>query len=254
MSAPIIAVTTWRRSLSTYLGAATDLYTLGAEYADAVRAAGGIPLLVPALTADEVSDVLDRVDAVLLSGGQDLGLETEADAERDATEFAILAGARERGLPVFGICRGLQAINVFLGGTLVDDVPATSAHPLLGADADQAASRHTITASADWVAESLPEGGIVNSIHHQAIDELAPGLEAVAWAEDRTIEAVQAFESTEGTGGTNDRWFVHAVQWHPEKLPGVAGRRHSTQLLAGFISAARLSKETERSRTEPARI
>ncbi len=233
MTAPLIAVTTWRRSLPTSLDASTDLYTLGAEYADAVRAAGGIPVLLPSLGPVEIKRVLDRVDGVLLSGGQDLGLSPAADAERDATEFAILDESRRRGLPVFGICRGLQAINVFLGGTLVDDLPATSAHPALRADADQMTSRHRITTTADWVASALEDDGIVNSIHHQAVDELAPGLDAVAWAPDDTVEAVE---------GSDDGWFLRAVQWHPEKLPGAAGRAHSTRLLAGFIAAAQSSR------------
>ncbi|CAN5200519.1 gamma-glutamyl-gamma-aminobutyrate hydrolase family protein [soil metagenome] len=224
MTAPLIAITTWRRSLPTYLGSATDLYTLGSEYAEAVHAAGGIPVLLPALGPEEVERVLDSVDGVLLSGGQDLGLSPAPDAERDATEFALLAGARQRGIPVFGICRGLQAINVFLGGTLVDDLAATTAHPALRDDDDRSASRHRVTTSVDWIAAALEEDGVVNSIHHQAIDELADGLEAVAWAPDDTIEAIE---------GTDPGWFLRAVQWHPEKLRDAT---HSTRLLSDFIS------------------
>ncbi len=244
MTAPLIAVTTWRRPLPTSLGAATDLYTLGAEYADAVRAAGGIPLLLPSLSTDELDPLLDRVDGVLLSGGQDLVSPENAaaasadDVERDATEFAVLDGARRRGLPVFGICRGLQAINVFLGGTLIDDLPDTPAHPALRPDEDQTARRHMIGAAAPWVRDALPGDGVVNSIHHQAIRDLAPGLDAVAWAADHTIEAVQSAGLTDGTDGG---WFVRAVQWHPEKLPGAKGRMHSNRLLADFIAAAQSS-------------
>ena len=129
MSAPVIAVTTWRRALPTTLDASTDLLTLGAEYAAAVERAGGIPLLVPGLREEEAAAVLDRVDGVLLTGGQDVGGTTPADQGRDAVELALLAGARERRMPVFGICRGLQIANVFHGGTLVPDLPETAEHP-----------------------------------------------------------------------------------------------------------------------------
>ena len=236
MSAPVIGITTWRRTLPTYLGAETELDTLGAEYADAVRAAGGIPILLPALALHEIESVLDSVDGVLLSGGQDLGLEPASDFQRDASEFGILAAAQTRSIPVFGICRGLQAINVFQGGSLIDDLAATTAHPSLAPDADQAASRHAISSSAKWIEDALPAGGIVNSIHHQAVDQLGGGLAAVAWAEDGTIEAIE---------GTEPGWFLRGVQWHPEKLPGLAGREHSTRILADFIA--------ESSKSVPAR-
>ena len=227
MTAPIIAITTWRRELRTYLGAQTDLYTLGAEYAETVQAAGGIPILLGELDADGVERILDRVDGVLLSGGQDLGLPDAANAARDATEFALLRGARSRHIPVFGICRGLQAINVFLGGTLVRDLPHTTAHPHQTPGADQSATRHAITSDAPWVRAALPSNSEVNSIHHQAIDRLAPDLAEVAWSADGVIEAVDARDTD---------WFLRAVQWHPEKLPGPEGRAHATQILADFIA------------------
>ena len=227
MTAPIIAITTWRRKLPTYLGAQTDLYSLGAEYAETVQAAGSIPVMLGELDTDGVERILDRVDGVLLSGGQDLGLPDAADAARDATEFALLQGARSRRMPIFGICRGLQAINVFLGGTLVRDLPHTTAHPHLAADADQSATRHVITSDVPWVRAALPSNSEVNSIHHQAIDRLAPDLVDVAWSADGVIEAVEARDTD---------WFLRAVQWHPEKLPGPEGRAHATQILADFIA------------------
>jgi putative glutamine amidotransferase len=229
MTAPIIAITTWRRKLPTYLDPHTDLYTLGAEYAETVAAAGGVPILLPELDSKAVAWVLDRVDGVLLSGGQDLGLPDAADSARDATEFALLREAGRRRLPVLGICRGLQAINVFLGGTLVDDLPDTVAHPHLASDSDQAATRHVITSTAPWVLTALPASAEVNSIHHQAIDRLAPDLEDVAWSADGVIEAVE---------GRDTDWFIRAVQWHPEKLPGVEGRAHATRILADFIATS----------------
>jgi putative glutamine amidotransferase len=229
MTAPVIAITGWRRSLPTYLGD-SDLYTLGGEYADVVTAAGGVPVILPEVGADAVAGLLGRVDGVLLSGGQDLAGEGGAsvDRARDATEFAVLAQARRVGMPVFGICRGLQVANVLLGGTLVDDLAASDAHPQIDADTDQLARRHIVTARSAWVADTLPAGGVVNSIHHQAVDVLSEGLAVAAVAEDGTVEAVEA--ATPG-------WFLRAVQWHPEKLPGDEGRDHATRILSPFIAA-----------------
>jgi len=228
MSAPVIAVTTWRRPLPTYLAAETDLVTLGAEYAEAVERAGGIPLLVPGIRASQAPAILDRVDGVLLTGGQDVGGTAPADAERDAVELALLAGARERRMPVFGICRGLQIVNVFHGGTLLADLPDTEAHQHVDDEA-QSEARHPVTATADWVRTALPAGGVVNSIHHQAVDRLGDGLEVAAVAEDGVIEAIAS---------TDPDWLLRAVQWHPEKLPGAAGAEHADRLLAPFIAAA----------------
>ncbi len=234
-TAPVIAITGWRRTLPTYLGD-SDLYTLAGEYADAVAAAGGVPVILPEVAGDAVESLLARVDGVLLSGGQDLAGEGGAsvDRARDVTEFAVLAEARRVGMPVFGICRGLQIANVLLGGTLVDDLAVSDAHPLLDADTDQLASRHTVTARAGWVADALPDDGVVNSIHHQAVDVLGEGLAVAAVAEDGTVEAVEAVEAADADAG----WFLRAVQWHPEKLPGPDGRAHATRILSPFIAAA----------------
>lgn len=223
MTGPIIAVTVWRRPLATGLGERTDLYTLGGEYADAVQAAGGIPLLVPDIVASDVPAVLQRVEGLLLSGGQDV-----AAGPRDATEHALLVEAERVGMPVFGICRGLQLLNVHRGGTLVDDLPGTADHPAV-ASGEERLSRHRIVDAAGWVADSLPDDGIVNSIHHQAIDRLGGGLSVAARAEDGTVEAV---------AGTEPTRFLRAVQWHPEKMAGIDGRAHAMRLLSPFIAAA----------------
>ncbi|UAJ78700.1 gamma-glutamyl-gamma-aminobutyrate hydrolase family protein [Leifsonia sp. ZF2019] len=223
MTGPIIAVTVWRRAVPTVLGARTDLYTLGGEYADSVQAAGGIPVLVPDVVEPDAVALLQRVDGLLLSGGQDV-----ASGPRDATESALLGEAQRLGMPVFGICRGLQVLNVHRGGTLVDDLPHTPDHPAVGRG-EERLSRHRIVDAAGWVADSLPDDGIVNSIHHQAIDRLGAGLSIAARADDGTVEAV---------AGTDASRFLRAVQWHPEKMPGPDGRAHATRLLAPFIAAA----------------
>lgn len=223
MTGPIIGVTVWRRPLPTGLGQRTDLYTLGGEYADCVQAAGGVPLLVPDIVEPDVPELIRRLDGLLLSGGQDV-----AAGPRDATEHALLSEAHRLGLPVFGICRGLQILNVHRGGTLIDDLPGTDDHPAVG-NGEERLSRHRVVDAAGWVADTLPDDAVVNSIHHQAIDRLGAGLEVAARAEDGTIEAVS---------GTDPTRFLRAVQWHPEKMPGLDGRDHATRLLAPFIAAA----------------
>ena len=153
-------------------------------------------------------------DALLLPGGGDLepwryGQENTAsrnlDPERDEAELALLQDFTAAGKPVLGICRGLQTVNVFFGGTLAQDIPGHGARG--GADGLHPVRR----------APGAPmplSGGWVNSAHHQAADRLGSGLRAVQWAEDGVVEAL-----------VHRRLPVWAVQWHPERLEGSpAGR------------------------------
>jgi putative glutamine amidotransferase len=239
---PLIGVTAWRRSLPTPLGAATDLLTLAAEYADAVRAAGGIPVVIPDLDDDEIGPLLDSLDGVLLSGGGDIdphtlglaaGVAEDIDPRRDRTERALIEAARQRGMPVFGICRGLQVINVTLGGTLADDIALTSAHPRPSDPVERLALRHRVRVARAWPAAGLARDGdagvLVNSIHHQAADRIAGELAPVAWSDDGVVEALE---------GLSPGWFVRAVQWHPEKMRFAGEAGHALAILTEFITAA----------------
>jgi putative glutamine amidotransferase len=244
---PLIGITTWRRRLATSLGE-TDLVTLAADYVDAVRNAGGVPLLIPDVRGEEVAAVLAHVDGLLVSGGGDVSPELydgdpatcfEVDERRDASEMALLRAARELGIPVFGICRGLQVMNVTFGGTLIDDLPSTEAHALLDTPVDKLAARHRVRTTADWASAGLPRdesGAIrVNTLHHQAVDRVAPGFDAVARADDGVIEAMHSVDGD---------WLARAVQWHPEKmrLPGEA--THAPAVLADFVQHARHVAQT----------
>ena len=238
---PLIGVTAWRRCLPTQLGAATDLVTLAAEYIEAVRVAGGIPVLLPDLADDEVEPVLDNLDGLLLSGGGDIdprtfglreGLAEETDSRRDRSERALVESARRRRMPVFGICRGLQVINVTLGGSLVDDIPVTPAHPRPARPEERLALRHRVSVARAWPAAGLArahEGAVVNSIHHQAAGRIAGELAPVAWSEDGVVEALE---------GRDPNWFVRAVQWHPEKMRSAGETGHARAILADFMTAA----------------
>ncbi len=240
--APIIGITVWRRTLPTYLGERTDLFTLGVEYAARVAEGGGVPLLLAPVADAHVAALLDRVDGLLLSGGQDLtralrGLgpsDAEAgdtDPERDAFERALLLGARERGLPVLGICRGLQLTNVVLGGTLIEDLPRSAAHPAQDTPEAFLGDRHEVS-FAEGSALAAVYGAArrsVNTIHHQAIDAVAPGLAVTAHAADGVAEAAEAQDPA---------WPFLGVQWHPEKLTAPDEVADEARLFSGFVASA----------------
>jgi len=192
-------------------------------YAEGVERHGGAPVLLDGSSTDaERTAAFASMDGLLLSGGADIdparyGAENlgsvDIEPERDELEVAAWAAAEERGVPVFGICRGFQAINVFSGGTLLQDVgghagPAWSTGP---------ARTHALrlTESAGLATLVAPDGERdleVNTYHHQGVrpGDLAPGLVATGWAESEAGELIEAFERP----GSR---FVVGVQCHPER-------------------------------------
>lgn len=200
-------------------------YVISIPYVRAVKASGAIPLVLPP-QSDAADSLADLLDGLLLSGGSDVDPlqygdtsthpETYGiDGERDAFEIELFNAMLNRGKPVLGICRGLQVMNVALGGTLVQDVP--SEHP--GAAAighrqherglEASAVGHMVTPRERELLPIFADGTLgVNSFHHQAIRDLAPDLIPVAFSPDGLIEAVAM---------SGDR-PVFAVQWHPELM------------------------------------
>jgi putative glutamine amidotransferase len=220
--APIVGIPACIKMLGNHA-----FHAAGAKYVDAVaNAAGCTPLLLPALGERlDIGRILDMVDGILLTGsvsnvaperyGQTLARpDLMLDAARDATTFPLIAAALAAGLPLFGICRGFQELNVAMGGTLHQEMHA---QPGLRdhredktADVDvQYGPAHTVRLAADGMLHGLL--GIdeitVNSIHGQGIDCLGSGLLVEAVAPDGLIEAVRV----EGA-----KSFALAVQWHPE--------------------------------------
>lgn len=207
-----MAVSTGRRTQED-----REQVVLNASYARALTGVGLVPLVVPPLIDPaDVRAVLAPVSGVLLTGGADVHPAAygaaphprieRTDAERDAVEIAILHGARERHLPVLAICRGIQLVNVALGGTLVQDLPSERASSTIHAGSS---ARHGVRiAPASLLHRTVGELSQVNSRHHQAVQDVAPGLRAVAWADDGVIEALEWAEEAA-------HWML-AVQWHPE--------------------------------------
>jgi len=162
-------------------------------------------------------------DMLLLPGGGDLepwryGRENTAsrglEPERDEAELALLAEFTAAGKPVLGVCRGLQVVNVFFGGTLVQDIPGHGA--VNGAD-----RLHDIRTAPSPLLALCGEHVLVNSAHHQAVDRLGSGLRAVQWSSDGVVEAL-----------CHHSLSVWAVQWHPERLkPSGVGERLFTAFL-----------------------
>jgi len=212
-------------------------------YLDAVRRAGGDPVaLDPTASASEREAALASMDGLLLPGGADLdpALYGEAphpsvavEGARDDLELAAWSAARERGVPVFGVCRGFQAINVFSGGRLVQHLEghdsatdAPEAHPL---HVDPASRLARILGETEALLSTE-----VNSYHHQAVrpTDLAPGLVASAVAPHDEGDLVEALEAVD-----LDDWLV-GVQFHPER-PEFIGPEFD-RLWRAFVDAARV--------------
>lgn len=211
------------------------------SYVEAVIRAGGIPVLMPfEIGLEDQARLLSSFDGVIFTGGGDLAVEfyggtmselvTDIDDDRDRFEMNLAKLVLESDLPVMGICRGLQLLNVAMGGTLIEDIPSEVAnalgHPYVEGEAfDKLA--HSIEIKEDSLLGEL--FGVkelqVNSLHHQGIRKMADRLEAVAWAPDGVIEGAVM----------QDRDFGVLVQWHPECLPEAA---HAQALFAAFVKAA----------------
>ncbi len=196
-----------------------EIQVLNREYSQSVERAGGMPLPIPIFAAEvSCGAMIQNLDGLILSGGDDVVAPGQvwkgnpACVLRSRHETILLQAAKERLLPVLGICRGLQQINVFFGGTLWDDLPARDPGSVDHRRGKRRRKfRHNIILGANSklaaALENLDQLK-VNSSHHQSAREVGSGLRVVAQAEDGVIEAL------EGT----KRQIIWAVQWHPERL------------------------------------
>jgi putative glutamine amidotransferase len=225
---PLIGISTYREQARWGVWDVPAVL-LPASYADAVAEVGGEPVLLP--TGAVTPDVVERLDGLVLAGGADIdparygeepGPHTTATRpERDASETAVLQAALDRDLPILAICRGMQLLNVLLGGTLLQHlpvVPETEPHLLqLG----RFARREVRTAADSELGRLLGPVASADCHHHQALDRIAPPLSPSAWSEDGVVEGVEL----------PGRRFCLAVQWHPE-----AGE--DRRLFAALVAAA----------------
>lgn len=236
--APIIGITTAPAThVPPILGIPRPLQALDTSYLDAVAVAGGVPVMLPPVPPESVPDVLDRVDALVLPGGGDVDPARYGEARhpetygvdpaRDEVEMAAVDAALERRLPLLAICRGLQVLNVALGGSLVQHIEGE--HAVVHRDVDRWDSPgHAITFSPDsCVAEVLGTTELhVNSLHHQAVARPGRGVEVVGRDEHGIVESIAVDGHPE----------VIAVQWHPELL---AAHEPHSRLFDWLVDAAR---------------
>lgn len=213
--APPVAVTAPRRVVE-----GRERVTLNTAYVRALESSGLVPLAVPTMLApDRAGAALAAVRGLVLTGGEDVAPQRygatphprlgEVDPMRDAAELALIAAARARRLPILAICRGIQILNVALGGTLYQDLDSERPGPVPHGDES---TRHAVRVAPGSLLERTlgVRSATVNSRHHQAIRDLAPSLKAVAWADDGVIEGAEPVDA-------DAPWLV-AVQWHPEDL------------------------------------
>ena len=233
---PVIGITT-NHSTNSY---GQPLVLLQQSYVKALLQAGGVPVLIPSLVANDGWDALyARLDGILFSGGGDIGLEycpgdphpriDDVDPERDSVELKMLNAAASDGKPFLGICRGCQVMNVALGGTLYTHIPDQLPNAL---DHSYPGNLRTVLVHQVKIEEGTHVAEIfgdpiikVNSLHHQGLKDIAPSLRIAGHAPDGLVEAIEL----------PDHPFGLAVQWHPEWLTDQDGTRN---LFRKFVQAA----------------
>ena len=237
MSAPLIGITTSRQKHQ--LG--FPVIAISEAYVQAVSQAGGIPVSIPlGISGSQIQDLLSRLDGILLSGGGDIdpdrfGADPHPkvnfiDKDRDRVEIQLIQDAIQQEIPFLGICRGIQTLNVALGGTLYthisDQHPDAIHHAQIEGHPKDYLSHEIQIKPETKISSCMGQSNLkVNSMHHQGIHQLASGLVATAYAPDGLIEAVEL----EAYG------FGLAVQWHPEWL---TAHTPIQALFQSFIQAA----------------
>lgn len=211
------------------------------DYQKAIHANGGLPVILPFVSEELAEETVNLCDAILLSGGEDvdpafynqdphqkLGSTIPL---RDKVELALIKAAMEKRKPILAICRGVQILNVALGGTLLQDIPSQVSNSIQHTQTAER-GRDTHWATIDVNSRLYEIIGVesvrVNSLHHQAIDRLADALKVTASSSDGIIEAVEQ---------KNYADFLLGIQWHPESMASSYERMN--RIFAQFIAAAK---------------
>ncbi|MCL4705947.1 gamma-glutamyl-gamma-aminobutyrate hydrolase family protein [bacterium] len=218
MSKPVIGIQMQKLPEQFY-------YRLSYKYTEAIYAAGGIPIMLPLIAEqDYVDHIWPLLDGLILSGCQtDLDPKRYGEVPhaklgpvnetRDRFDWMLLERAHAEHVPVLGICRGFQTLNVYRGGTLIQDLPSQQPSEIKHSiEEPPEAFAHEVRLAPQTVLNyaAVEKTAQVNSLHHQAVKKLGKGLAPVAWAEDGVIEAFQSEDLA--------RHHVVGVQWHPERL------------------------------------
>lgn len=220
---PVVYVSTSRKEMEVPPYGRHEADSSLTDYIRRVQVAGAIALQIPRDALDRIPEILAGADALVIVGGADVdpsfyGQENTAsgatDVVADAFDLALIKEAKRNVLPVFAICRGHQLLNVAMGGTLHQDIPMEPVrHNVSPADADGTFKQvfHPIDILEDskYVGRVFGAQTNVNSLHHQAIDQCAPGFRVVARSSDDVIEAIEPIDGD---------WLALSVQWHPEKI------------------------------------
>ncbi|MEO8563911.1 MAG: gamma-glutamyl-gamma-aminobutyrate hydrolase family protein [bacterium] len=214
---------------------------VNAAYTVSIRGAGLLPLVLPVLDASDADAALEGVAGLVLTGGEDVNPARYGAAPherlgdvhdgRDAFETALVHAARARALPTLAICRGVQILNVALGGTLIQDIPSERPDAIEhdGEWARTARVHEVSVAVGSRLARALgTDRPIVNSMHHQAVGTVAPTLTAVAHAPDGVVEGIE---------WPGEDWWMVGVQWHPEELTATS-EPWDRSLFAAFAAVA----------------
>lgn len=247
MSRPLIGIAT--QTLEAVPGELPRCWIMGQRYVRSLTSVGAIPWLIPLITEDEptLREIYNRLDGLFMVGGVDIDPSQygeprhkhcdRSDAARDWTELTLIRWALADGKPILGVCRGIQALNVACGGSLYQHVPeeypAAIKHDYFPTAVASEYTRDFLAHNVEITPHSRlydimgVQTAPVNSMHHQGIKHLAPGLMATAFAPDGLIEGVEVPE----------QHFAIAVQWHPEEL--VDRHPPMRQLFTGFVAAAK---------------
>lgn len=214
MSRPVIGITCYVEPAHFTVWDDLTVALLPYMYVEQVVRAGGQPVLIP--PAGDPTELPSRLDGLILAGGGDIDPSRYGEAAhervgyirkfRDSAEFGLLTAALSRDIPFLGICRGLQVLNVTLGGSLHQHLPDVVGHEGHSPAPGTFGHLPVKLVPGTRLAGILPDDPLVPHYHHQAIDRLAPGLTVSAHADDGTIEAVEL----------DGHPFALAVQWHPE--------------------------------------
>lgn len=237
------------RTSQVRIGISSSNNKVATAYVQSVMQSGGVPIIIPTITdINSLRSIVTDLDGLILSGGEDFSPEYynekpsdklgEVDTKRDTSDLALIKLATDRNIPILGICRGEQGINVAFGGKLIQDIPSQISSTI---NHNQTERADTATHQVKIVKESKlakilgTDSILVNSLHHQAVKDVAPGFRVAAYSEDGIIEAIEAYPHRK----------ILAVQWHPERL-AEAGDTNMAKLFAHLISEAKIYNKAKR--------